>query len=58
MASGHQSTLDAPLLLEDTHCRGKAVGGAGGARDGLHGWVVSALIHTHDNGVGVILGRS
>mmetsp|Transcript_49934 Transcript_49934/g.82173 ORF Transcript_49934/g.82173 Transcript_49934/m.82173 type:complete len:458 (-) Transcript_49934:7-1380(-) len=58
MAGGHETTLDAPLLLQHSHSWGQAVGGAGGARHALHGWLVGVLVHTHHNGVGVILGRS
>ena len=58
VASRHQAALDAELLLQDTHGRGQAVGSARGAGHGLHGRVVRVLVHAHDDGVGVILGRS
>eukprot|EP00438_Fugacium_kawagutii_P033448 Skav231503 [mRNA] locus=scaffold878:55139:55687:- [translate_table: standard] len=57
MASGHKTTLDAPLLLQYTHSWGQAVGGAGSAGHALHGGIVGVFVHTHHNGVRVILGR-
>ena len=56
VAGGHQAALDAKLLLQHSHSRSKAIGGAGGAGHALHGGVVGVLIHAHHNGVRVILG--
>eukprot|EP00438_Fugacium_kawagutii_P008737 Skav201416 [mRNA] locus=scaffold4849:40756:43118:- [translate_table: standard] len=57
MAGSHKTSLDPPFLLQDTHSWGQAVGGAGSAGHALHGGIVGVLVHTHHNGVRVILGR-
>eukprot|EP00438_Fugacium_kawagutii_P033621 Skav216194 [mRNA] locus=scaffold1222:49391:51023:+ [translate_table: standard] len=57
MAGSHETTLDAPLLLQHAHSWGQAVGGAGSAGHALHGGIIGVLVHTHHNGVRVILGR-
>ena len=57
MAGCHQASLDAPLLVQHTHSRRQAVGGAGGAGHALHGGVIGVLVHAHHDGVRVILGR-
>ena len=56
MAGGHQATLDAELLMQDTDGWCKAIGSAGGAGHAFHGRVVGVLVDAHDDGVGVILG--
>eukprot|EP00438_Fugacium_kawagutii_P016665 Skav229375 [mRNA] locus=scaffold584:100479:101378:+ [translate_table: standard] len=57
MAGSHKTSLDSPLLLQNTHSWGQAVGGAGSAGHALHGGIVGVLVHTHHNGVRVVLGR-
>merc|ERR1719310_315468 len=54
---GHEGFLDDELVVDGLDHRGKSVGGARGARDEVLGSVVVLLVDTHDNGLGVILGR-
>eukprot|EP00967_Tisochrysis_lutea_P062613 scaffold80440_cov33-Tisochrysis_lutea.AAC.1 len=56
---GHETLLDAKLLVDDLDERGEAVRGARGARDDSHGLgVVVVRVDTNNNGRGVgILGR-
>mmetsp|Transcript_94711 Transcript_94711/g.219931 ORF Transcript_94711/g.219931 Transcript_94711/m.219931 type:complete len:359 (-) Transcript_94711:274-1350(-) len=57
MDRGHETPLDAELVMESLDCRRQAVCGAGGARDARHRRVVRLLVDAHDNRVRVILGR-
>ena len=54
---GHEGFLDDEFVVDGLDHRGKSVGGARGARDEVLGSVVVLLVDTHDNGLGVILGR-
>ena len=55
--SGHECLLNDVLVVDGLDHRGKSVGGAGCARDEVLRSVVFLLVDTHDNGLGVILGR-
>ena len=54
---GHEGLLDVELIVDGLDHRGKSVGGARGARDEVLRAVVFLSVDTHDNGLGVILGR-
>ncbi len=55
--SGHERLLDAEVVVDALDHGGEAVGGAGSAGDEVLGPVILALVDTHDNGLGVVLGR-
>lgn len=54
--SGHQSRINTISVVDSLHHRGKAVGGARGARHVGHIGGVVILVDAHDDGGGVILG--
>jgi hypothetical protein len=54
---GHKCFLNAEFIVDGLHKGGKSVGGARGARDEVLRSVVLVVVDTHDNGLGVILGR-
>merc|ERR1719327_1851019 len=54
---GHEGFLDDEFVVDGLDHRGKSVGGARGARDEVLASVVDFLVDTHDNGLGVVLGR-
>lgn len=55
--SGHEGHFDLELVVNSLDHRGKSVGGARSARDEVFRSVVFPLVDTHNNGLGVILGR-
>ena len=55
---GHETLLDAPVVVEDLGDGSEAVGGARGVGDNLHGGVVLLMVDAHHEDGGVILGRS
>ena len=54
---GHETFLNDELVVDGLDHRSKSIGGARGARDEVLRSVVLFLVDTHDNGLGVILGR-
>merc|ERR1712087_661622 len=54
---GHEGFLDDEFVVDGLDHRGKSVGGARSAGDEVLRSVVLFLVDTHDNGLGVILGR-
>ena len=57
MDGGHESLLDVELIMDGLDHRGKSVGGTGSTGDEVLGSIILVLVNTHDNGLGVILGR-
>ena len=55
---GHEGFSDDELIMDGLDHRGKSVGGAGCARDEVLRSIVFFLVDTHDNGLGIVLGRS
>lgn len=57
MDSGHEGHFDFELVVDSLDHGGKSVGGTRSTRDEVFGSIVVTLVDTHDNGLGVILGR-
>mmetsp|Transcript_17365 Transcript_17365/g.31439 ORF Transcript_17365/g.31439 Transcript_17365/m.31439 type:complete len:222 (-) Transcript_17365:71-736(-) len=57
MDGGHECLRDFELIMDGLDHRGKSVGGTGRTGDEVLGSIVLTLVDTHDNGLGVILGR-
>merc|ERR1719203_976097 len=57
MDSGHECLLDVELIMDGLDHGSKAVGGAGYTGDEVLRAIVLLGVDTHDNGLGVILGR-
>lgn len=55
--SGHEGHFDIELVVDGLDHRGKSIGCARGTGDEVLRSIVVALVDTHDNGLGVILGR-
>jgi hypothetical protein len=56
MDGGHETLLDAELVVDALDERGEAVGGARGARHIVGLALVVVLVDAHHDGEGVILG--
>ena len=58
MNGGHKSLSDLELIMDGLDHGGKSVGGTGSTGDEVLGTIVLVGVNTHNNGLGVILGRS
>mmetsp|Transcript_24858 Transcript_24858/g.34734 ORF Transcript_24858/g.34734 Transcript_24858/m.34734 type:complete len:222 (+) Transcript_24858:561-1226(+) len=56
MNSGHEGLFDDEFVVDGLNHRGKTVGGTGSTGDEVLRSIVSFLVDTHDNGLGIILG--
>jgi len=55
---GHKGLSDLELIMDGLDHRGKSVGGTGSTGDEVLRTIVLVGVNTHNNGLGVILGRS
>mmetsp|Transcript_26978 Transcript_26978/g.47623 ORF Transcript_26978/g.47623 Transcript_26978/m.47623 type:complete len:221 (-) Transcript_26978:37-699(-) len=58
MDSGHESHFNFKLVMDSLDHRSKSIGCARGTGDEVLRSIIVSLVHTHDNSLGVILGRS
>ena len=54
---GHESFFDNEFIVDGLDHRGKSIGCARSTRDEVFGSIVFGFVDTHDNSLGVILGR-